>query len=154
MARRLGQRSCLNKHGGLCALLSTSLFIGVISAVKGETATMYSGFIIFTITLVACAVLYRRERRRERAELDRLMSVRVVRCNVEPSAPVGIIVDVPLFNSYHSLDEEDECSICLDPKTSAESVSFEGCNHSFHEKCIRDWLSIKSTCPLCRAAVV
>ena len=41
------------------------------------------------------------------------------------------------------------CSICLQE----DSEVFETlpvCNHSFHLKCINEWLRNKNTCPLCR----
>lgn len=48
-------------------------------------------------------------------------------------------------------EEVDECSICLEPfKTTLE------CGHSFHPKCIDNWLKQNPknpTCPLCRRPV-
>jgi alpha-D-ribose 1-methylphosphonate 5-triphosphate synthase subunit PhnH len=29
-------------------------------------------------------------------------------------------------------------------------IEFKKCSHSFHSDCLKDWLKIKSTCPLCK----
>ncbi len=42
-----------------------------------------------------------------------------------------------------------ECSICLDDILEAE-VQWTSCEHSFHKPCIKNWLSTKSTCPICQ----
>jgi hypothetical protein len=41
----------------------------------------------------------------------------------------------------------DTCGICLE--TLDDPISFQ-CDHSFHNKCISQWLFQKNTCPLCR----
>jgi hypothetical protein len=46
--------------------------------------------------------------------------------------------------------EEEECSICATALTTECDVKDLKCRHDFHVKCISDWLSINSTCPLCR----
>uniref|UniRef100_A0A915CYV9 RING-type E3 ubiquitin transferase n=1 Tax=Ditylenchus dipsaci TaxID=166011 RepID=A0A915CYV9_9BILA len=45
--------------------------------------------------------------------------------------------------------EEEICSICLGAVPAFETETL-GCKHKFHKKCIERWLSIKSTCPICR----
>lgn len=47
--------------------------------------------------------------------------------------------------------EEKECSICLDVIEKGSVCSMLPCVHTFHEKCIKTWLTMnKSTCPECR----
>ena len=41
------------------------------------------------------------------------------------------------------------CSICL-ADIDDESLDVTRCGHSFHKECIRTWLDIDTTCPLCR----
>jgi len=40
----------------------------------------------------------------------------------------------------------DVCSICYEEMDSAKVTH---CNHLFHEVCIRRWLYVQNTCPLC-----
>ena len=40
------------------------------------------------------------------------------------------------------------CIICCDPLDNT-ALSLP-CAHTFHEKCITDWLKIKSECPICK----
>ncbi|KAH9921583.1 hypothetical protein B0H21DRAFT_701624, partial [Amylocystis lapponica] len=48
----------------------------------------------------------------------------------------------------------DKCGICLSQFREAEIGALgAACQHSFHERCLRRWLSTNRTCPLCRAAL-
>lgn len=42
-----------------------------------------------------------------------------------------------------------ECPICIEE---GELVTLN-CNHTFHEHCIKKWLVVNSTCPMCRTQV-
>lgn len=44
-----------------------------------------------------------------------------------------------------------ECVICLDTLDQAYTL---GCDHKFHEACIKQWLTINSICPICRTESV
>lgn len=49
-------------------------------------------------------------------------------------------------------DEIDQtCSICMDNIDSA-GLSLN-CNHRFHENCLRSWLEVNNTCPICRKEI-
>ncbi|KPJ04699.1 PREDICTED: RING finger protein 122-like [Papilio xuthus] len=43
----------------------------------------------------------------------------------------------------------EKCSICLDDM----DVAVLPCRHSFHRKCIAQWLAMNGTCPTCRTPV-
>ena len=43
------------------------------------------------------------------------------------------------------------CAICLDYAVGATETDTLPCGHTFHGKCISEWLKRSSTCPLCRA---
>lgn len=59
-------------------------------------------------------------------------------------------------NSYKIINFQDisqsssniECVICLE----SDNKNFvkTSCNHSYHERCITQWLTIKPNCPICR----
>ena len=45
---------------------------------------------------------------------------------------------------------EKTCSICLDEYLNNDELFKLMCNHYYHKKCIIDWLTNNSSCPLCR----
>ncbi|MCO5588538.1 hypothetical protein L7F22_042495 [Adiantum nelumboides] len=45
----------------------------------------------------------------------------------------------------------NECQICLETLQASDIVpSVLPCNHAFHLQCITNWLSLNSSCPVCR----
>lgn len=53
------------------------------------------------------------------------------------------------------LDEElvteATCSICMTEFTAADvTIMLPGCDHTYHEDCIREWLILNEHCPICR----
>jgi len=58
----------------------------------------------------------------------------------------------PIENEFKNLGKiEEECSICMD-KNNLIWVSLQ-CEHKFHEECVRHWLFLNSSCPICRINV-
>lgn len=51
------------------------------------------------------------------------------------------------------VDEEQACSICLEPFKKDEKVAVLKCTHFFHEACIKPWVEDHFTCPICRADI-
>ncbi|CAM0946361.1 unnamed protein product [Alopecurus aequalis] len=52
-----------------------------------------------------------------------------------------------------TLSEEEaacDCAVCKEVFESGKSVIWLPCKHYFHGDCIRPWLAIRSTCPVCR----
>ena len=45
------------------------------------------------------------------------------------------------------------CSVCCDAFVGGDVATVLLCAHAFHEHCVGPWLSIRSTCPVCRARV-
>lgn len=52
-----------------------------------------------------------------------------------------------------NLKNKETCSICMNEFKSAELVIKLGCGHIYHEKCIKEWLSRKKTCAVCKFEV-
>ncbi len=48
----------------------------------------------------------------------------------------------------------DDCSICMKLMKVEKNIAELECSHTFHKKCINEWLAIKRTCPCCRASAV
>ncbi|XP_038979420.1 E3 ubiquitin-protein ligase CIP8-like [Phoenix dactylifera] len=45
---------------------------------------------------------------------------------------------------------EEECVICLEDFDAGAEVSMTPCSHSFHRRCITQWLEKSHLCPICR----
>lgn len=61
----------------------------------------------------------------------------------------------------NSADEDkllNECSICLDQYIKNEKIIELSCTHTYHEKCIKDWMDTtncnSNTCPICRENII
>ena len=50
--------------------------------------------------------------------------------------------------------EEPTCSICLSEFVTSDLLIALDCHHSYHYKCIHDWLIIRNFCPMCKTPVV
>ena len=48
---------------------------------------------------------------------------------------------------------DDPCSICLNEYKPNDWICSLPCTHIFHEKCIKNWLSRKKTCTICKTEV-
>ena len=42
------------------------------------------------------------------------------------------------------------CSICIEDFTEGEEVVLCPCKHRYHDHCIKEWLRLKNSCPLCK----
>ena len=51
------------------------------------------------------------------------------------------------------MPDNETCSVCMDEKRHETSVGLE-CGHYFHLKCLKDWIRIKGSCPMCRRQLV
>lgn len=85
-------------------------------------------------------------------------------CNKRPYSPQSpakfVRRKVPA-NADHKGDAEyavganckagDPCSICHTEFAADEVVSQLPCEHCFHDSCIKPWLEVQNTCPICRA---
>ncbi|KAK4757691.1 hypothetical protein SAY87_018992 [Trapa incisa] len=51
--------------------------------------------------------------------------------------------------------DEDNCAICLETYREADQVgTLKTCSHHYHSNCIRKWLSMKNSCPICKASAL
>jgi len=53
------------------------------------------------------------------------------------------------INQEH-VDNKEECAICKDEYQLDEEVMQLGCKHLFHPECVKRWLGMSSSCPVCR----
>lgn len=51
--------------------------------------------------------------------------------------------------------DEGNCVICLEEYKEMDDVgSLKNCGHEYHVSCIKKWLSMKNSCPICKAAAM
>ncbi|GJX90349.1 zinc finger, CCHC-type containing protein [Tanacetum coccineum] len=53
-------------------------------------------------------------------------------------------------NWYSKKEGEEACAICLKDFKLREQLTELGCRHYYHGSCIKEWLTRKNQCPLCR----
>ncbi|KAJ8557152.1 hypothetical protein K7X08_002777 [Anisodus acutangulus] len=54
------------------------------------------------------------------------------------------------YQSTKMHDVNDSCCVCLDTYSDREVLGKIDCGHEFHYHCIRKWLKIKNSCPICK----
>ena len=52
--------------------------------------------------------------------------------------------------TVESMDEIQECSICISAIQVNDTIIELGCKHIFHHKCLQPWIEEHRSCPLCR----
>lgn len=56
-----------------------------------------------------------------------------------------------LYCSPDNVQEEGRCAICLEEYKNMEEVgNLRSCKHDYHAGCIKKWLSMKNSCPICK----
>ncbi|KAK9371318.1 hypothetical protein V1509DRAFT_573483 [Lipomyces kononenkoae] len=71
--------------------------------------------------------------------------------NAPPPATENDISALPITTVTPSLHEQSsDCAICKDQYEINETVTLLPCQHFFHPACIKHWLSISDSCPICR----
>ncbi|KAJ1263818.1 hypothetical protein BS78_09G215900 [Paspalum vaginatum] len=64
------------------------------------------------------------------------------------------MVKYSTFNPKHFSTEMDRrCSICQEEFETNEETGKLSCGHGYHVHCIKQWLSRKNACPVCKTAV-
>ncbi|VAH11016.1 unnamed protein product [Triticum turgidum subsp. durum] len=60
---------------------------------------------------------------------------------------------LPFDRKHFSTETERSCSICQEEFEASEEIGRLSCGHGYHVHCIKQWLSRKNACPLCKTAV-
>ena len=68
-------------------------------------------------------------------------------------------IDVCQYEKEHSCEDASSCSICQNEEQEEEEEEEKEmvttkCNHVFHSECLKQWVLIKTTCPMCRASLI
>ncbi|OMO73531.1 Zinc finger, RING-type [Corchorus olitorius] len=60
-----------------------------------------------------------------------------------------------VYCSSDQIQDESNCVICLEEYKDRDEVgSLKSCGHDYHVPCIKKWLSMKNTCPICKSSVL
>ena len=71
----------------------------------------------------------------------------------QPLLSVAVVPAPVLFNEVESGALNETCSFCMEEFAGDDSVVKLRCNHIYHSRVIRAWLSTTQSCPLCRKPV-
>merc|ERR1712087_250274 len=70
--------------------------------------------------------------------------------NAAPSGSLDTNTEAVSFEDV-ALADSSACSICLENfDTEHPIVKTKSCKHLFHRQCLKGWLQVNRTCPLCR----
>ena len=88
-------------------------------------------------------------------DLDLMTGGRVTRSGPSISFPENFKgharrVSSGILNILKKIEAEPECSICMDDLAKGDEMGQLECGHTFHKKCIVEWFSNSSECPMCR----
>ncbi|GAB4856720.1 hypothetical protein Ancab_014635 [Ancistrocladus abbreviatus] len=60
-----------------------------------------------------------------------------------------------IYCSSDQMQEEDRCVICLEEYENMDEVALlKACRHDYHVACIKKWLSMKNSCPICKVSAL
>ncbi|CAN7007140.1 unnamed protein product [Brassica rapa subsp. trilocularis] len=79
---------------------------------------------------------------------ERIGSVNTGLSNNAISSCLSETAYYPLYQT----DEQRKCAICLEEYVEGEELGeLKGCGHDYHGGCIKKWLSMKNSCPICKS---
>ena len=67
-----------------------------------------------------------------------------------PMEPEDIANIATIMVDQEMLDKCSSCPVCLDAHQLKDEVNILGCGHFFHAFCIKTWLGMHTSCPVCR----
>ncbi|ODQ54453.1 hypothetical protein SAICODRAFT_210652 [Saitoella complicata NRRL Y-17804] len=72
-----------------------------------------------------------------------------------PPTPEYVINAIPAFLVDENIAKSEwDCAVCKDDWQIGETALRLPCSHCFHDQCIKPWLKVNSTCPVCRSSVL
>ncbi|GER56616.1 RING/U-box superfamily protein [Striga asiatica] len=54
------------------------------------------------------------------------------------------------FNSIGVLSNLEPCCVCQEDYITGDDIGILDCGHEFHSGCIKQWLTVKNLCPICK----
>ncbi|ORX85639.1 hypothetical protein K493DRAFT_319928 [Basidiobolus meristosporus CBS 931.73] len=75
--------------------------------------------------------------------------------NAPPPAPEDVINNLPREKITKAQVEDGiDCAVCKEDFNEGEETTGLPCHHLFHDGCIRPWLELNGTCPVCRHSLI
>ena len=120
----------------------------------GTWAAISLGFICFLLAVIKCCIVRICSRENESAasssgSLVRRVSTRSIlkdcqtdQYNFDSGKRLGLL--------QANYSKYSRCSICMEDFTEGEAVVLCPCKHCYHDHCIKEWLRLKNSCPLCK----
>lgn len=72
-----------------------------------------------------------------------------------PPVSKDVIDALPMVDvAQDQIDAKLQCSVCWEHFVAAEKVRQLPCTHIYHDPCIRPWLELHGTCPICRQNLI
>ncbi|KAM0991036.1 hypothetical protein ACFX13_009597 [Malus domestica] len=60
-----------------------------------------------------------------------------------------------IYCSSDQIQDEGSCAICLEEYNDRDDVgALKSCGHDYHVSCIKKWLSMKNSCPICKGCAL
>lgn len=76
-----------------------------------------------------------------------LRDCEIIRYNFESVKRLGLF---QIDYSKNDCAKNSICSICTEDFTEGDEVVFCSCKHCYHNHCLKEWLRLKNSCPLCK----
>ncbi|EOA26868.1 hypothetical protein CARUB_v10022961mg [Capsella rubella] len=74
-----------------------------------------------------------------------------VNTGLSDSAISSCLLKTTYYPLYQT-EEQRRCAICLEEYMEKEELGeVKGCGHDYHGSCIKKWLSMKNSCPICKS---
>lgn len=58
------------------------------------------------------------------------------------------------FGSIRIFQNLEPCCICQEDYVTGEDIGILDCGHEFHTRCIKQWLTLKNLCPICKTTAL
>ena len=63
---------------------------------------------------------------------------------------INLIQEIKWKRPNDTTNRDDKCTICYENYIRGDKVKeLKSCNHSYHSKCINQWLEKEKRCPVC-----
>ena len=84
-------------------------------------------------------------------EIDISIVLKYMRTDLLQALDISVLYDYIYKDS--DIIDSSSCCICLDDYINNDKLTNTICCHTYHTKCLQDWLKLHNTCPLCNNVI-